>query len=53
MVPFVQPSTPSESTVAPKSNVIRLGSAHEWSGVWIGPKLDIILEGISVAFQNG
>ena len=30
-------STPSESTVAPKSNLIRLGSAHEWSGVWIGP----------------
>ena len=26
-------STPSESTVAPKLNLTRLGSAHEWSGV--------------------
>ena len=34
-------STPSESTVAPKSNLIRLGSAHEWSGVWIGPKFSV------------
>ena len=25
--------------VAPKSNLIQLGSAHEWSGVWTGPKL--------------
>ena len=23
--------------VAPKSNLIQLGSAHEWSGVWTGP----------------
>ena len=30
-------SMPSESTVAPKSNLIRLGLAREWSGVWIGP----------------
>ena len=30
-------STPCESTVPPKSNLIRLGSAHGWSGVWIGP----------------
>ena len=30
-------STSSESTVAPKSNLIKLDSAHEWSGVWIGP----------------
>ena len=25
--------------VAPKSNLIQLGSAYEWSGVWTGPKL--------------
>ena len=31
-------NTPSESTIAPKSNLIRLGSAHEWSGVRIGPQ---------------
>ena len=32
-------STPSESVVALMSNLIQLGSAHEWSGVWTGPKL--------------
>ena len=26
------------ANVAPKSNLIQLGSAHEWSGVWTGPK---------------
>ena len=30
-------STPSELAVAPKSNRIEFGSAHEWSGVWKGP----------------
>ena len=40
-------STLSESTVAPKSNLIRLGSAHEWSGVWIGPNL--FLGGFAIA----
>ena len=30
-------STPSESAVVPKSNRIKFGSAHEWSGVWKGP----------------
>ena len=25
------------ANVAPKSNLIQLGSAHEWSGVWAGP----------------
>ena len=25
------------ANVAPKSNLIQLGSAHEWSGVWTGP----------------
>ena len=32
-------STPSESAVAPKSNRIEFGSAHEWSSIWNGPKL--------------
>ena len=26
------------ANVAPKSNLIQLGSAHEWSGVWTGPQ---------------
>ena len=29
--------TPSESAVAPKLNLIQLGSAHEWSGVHKNP----------------
>ena len=29
------------TNVAPKSNLIELGSAHEWSGVWTGPEWSI------------
>ena len=29
------------ANVAPKSTLIQLGSAHEWSGVWTGPKVTI------------
>ena len=29
------------ANVAPKSNLIQLGSAHEWSGVWTGPKMNV------------
>ena len=34
-LPEFDASTPSESAVAPKSNSVEFGSAHEWSGVWI------------------
>ena len=44
-------STPSESTVAPKSNLIRLGSAHEWSGVCIGPYI-LKKRDVSVLFRK-
>ena len=44
-------STPSESTVAPKSNLIRLGSAQEWSGVWIGPYI-FQKRDVSVSFRK-
>ena len=37
----VNASTPSEAGVAPKSNFIEFGSAHEWSGIWTGLKYEL------------
>ena len=37
----VDASTPSEAAVAPKSNFIEFGSAHEWSGIWTGLKYEL------------
>ena len=38
------------ANVAPKSNLIQLGSAHEWSGVWTGPRAT---EKLSPDFLSG